>query len=162
MAYFIFKKDSANIEGTLFKIAANQSDLNNINFDKNSYTILEDSNENFNNIRLNNKYIVKYTDTNTIVYSDAIVWKQDRNRFKQIINQNRSLINAFLESNPNHPLFSKWNTHFNLLSGLNVDTIIPIDPTKQSTPPVEIYLTKSLEQYIEDTYGNALSTLQLP
>ena len=85
MAYFLFKKDSTNIEGTLFKIAANQSDLNNFNFDKSFYTILEDSDENFNAVRLKNKFIIKYTDNNTIVYSDTIVWKQDRNLFKQFI-----------------------------------------------------------------------------
>ena len=37
MSYFIFLKDLNNIEGTLYKIAENESDLNNLNINKNDF-----------------------------------------------------------------------------------------------------------------------------
>jgi len=48
MSYFIFLKNSDNIEGTIYKIAENQSDLNNINITQSDYKIIQDSQENFN------------------------------------------------------------------------------------------------------------------
>jgi hypothetical protein len=55
MSYFIFLKDRNNVEGTIYKIAENQFDLDNLNIIKNSYEIIEDSLSNFELVKYNNK-----------------------------------------------------------------------------------------------------------
>ena len=41
MSYFIFLKNLDNVSNSLYKIAENQSDLNNINIDQSQYKIIE-------------------------------------------------------------------------------------------------------------------------
>ena len=60
MAYFIFQKNSPNIEGTIHRVAENDLDLNNININKNDYKIIKDDNVNFDDIKSNKICIVKY------------------------------------------------------------------------------------------------------
>ena len=69
MAYFIFTKNSDNIEGTIYKIAENEFDLNNLNINKNDYKIIEDSQFNFTLIKYGNKVPIKY-ENSTIIYVD--------------------------------------------------------------------------------------------
>jgi len=64
------------------------------------------------------------------------------NFFKQQIKQ-------FLDNNPNHSLFTRWNDYYNQLNNLNLNNI---------TYPLNI----SLEQYLKDQGQNSLSPLQLP
>ena len=70
MSYFIFTKDSDNIEGTLYRIAENEYDLNNLNIDKSIYKIIEDSQSNFEAVKYGTKYALKYNN-NTITYEDT-------------------------------------------------------------------------------------------
>ena len=51
MVYFIFGKNLDNIEGTIYRIAENQSDLNNLNILQSDYKIIEDSQSNFNLVK---------------------------------------------------------------------------------------------------------------
>ena len=67
MAYFIFLKNCDNIQNTIYRIAENESDLNNLNIDLNNYKIIEDSQENFNAVKYSTKDIMKY-DNNVITY----------------------------------------------------------------------------------------------
>jgi hypothetical protein len=53
MSYFIFTNNTEDITNTIYRIAENQSDLNNLNIDKSIYKIIEDSQENFNAVKLN-------------------------------------------------------------------------------------------------------------
>ena len=41
MAYFIFGKNLNNVKGTLYRIAENQSDLNNLNINVADYLVKE-------------------------------------------------------------------------------------------------------------------------
>jgi hypothetical protein len=52
MAYFIFTKNSDNIEGSIYKIAENLNDFNCLNISQSDYKIIEDSESNFNLIKL--------------------------------------------------------------------------------------------------------------
>jgi hypothetical protein len=148
MSYFIFKKNSDGIDNTIYRIAENQSDLNAINIIESDYKIIEDSQENFNFVKLNNKFPFKYN-------NNAIVYINLTNAFgptelKAYIEDRKKSIKSFLDNNPpSHPLFNQWNDYYNQLNNLNLDSI---------TFP----LIKSLEQYFFDLGQPSLNILQLP
>jgi hypothetical protein len=164
MSYFIFTKNTENFEGSLFKIAENQFDLDNLNIDKNSYKIIEDSQFNFDLVKYNSKAILKYNN-NIITYVDCQIFFEDniiinskgeqivaytaKQFLKDYIERVKNTIKQFLNNNNNHVLFSKWNNYYNQLDSLNLDTI---------TYP----LNKSLEQYFKDQNKPSLNILQLP
>jgi len=150
MAYFIFLKNLDNINNTLYRIAENQSDLNNLNIDQNSYKIIEDSQINFDSVKYGQKYVEKYN--NDIIsyldisYEYSFINKDQLNEYIQNV---ISEIKQFLKNNLNHPLFSRWNDYCNQLQSLNLDSI---------TYP----LNKSLEQYFKDQNLPSLNPLQTP
>jgi len=150
MAYFIFLKNLDNINNTLYRIAENQSDLNNLNIDQNSYKIIEDSQINFDSVKYGQKSVEKYN--NDIIsyldisYEYSFINKDQLNEYIQNV---ISEIKQFLKNNLNHPLFSRWNDYCNQLQSLNLDSI---------TYP----LNKSLEQYFKDQNLPSLNPLQTP
>jgi hypothetical protein len=165
MSYFIFTKNTENVEGSLYKIAESQFDLDSLNIDKNSYTIIEDSQFNFNLVKYHNKKVLKYNN-NTITYADSQIVFEDhiiissktgeqivictaKIFLKDYIEKVKNQIKQFLNNNNNHVLFSKWNNYYNQLDSLNLDTI---------TYP----LNKSLEQYFNDLGQPSLNPLQIP
>jgi hypothetical protein len=147
MSYFIFSNNSDGVEGTLYRIAENESDLNNSHIDKTSYKIIEDSQENFEAVKYNLKNVVKYNDNN-IIYSD-VSNSHTKNDLINYVNSFKSSIQAFLKFNEKHSLFNLWNDYYNQLNSLNLDSI---------TYP----LNKSLEQYFKDLGQPSLHPLQLP
>jgi hypothetical protein len=165
MSYFIFTKDSDNVEGTLHKIAENQFELDNINIDKNSYKIIEDSQSNFDLVKYNNKSVSKYNN-NIITYIDCEIFFKDfiltdsktgeqtvgytaKQFLKDYIEKVKYQIKQFTDNNKNHVLFSKWDNYYNQLNSLNLNSI-------------EFPLNKSLEQYFKDQNLPSLNTLQIP
>jgi alpha-L-arabinofuranosidase len=150
MAYFLFNKNLDNVEGSLYKIAENQSDLNNLNIDKLNYKIIEDSQSNFDSVKYGTK-IIKGYNNNNINYADLsyefkFTKKQElQDYIEKVINQ----IKCFLDNNKNHLLFNNWNNYYNQLKSLDLDSI--------SYP-----LGKSLEQYFKDQNLLSLNPLQLP
>jgi len=148
MAYFIFKNNCDNLEGTLYKIAENQNDLNNLNIILSDYKIIEDSQSNFDAVKLCNQSIIKYNN-NIITYLDNIVIFDNSEILKQYINNFDIILKKFLNNNPNHPQFNKWNNYSNQLSSLNLGLI-------------NYPLNKSLEQYFEEQGQPSLNPLQLP
>jgi hypothetical protein len=148
MPYFIFNKDSYNVEGTIYRIAENQSDLNNINIIQSDYKIIQDSQENFNSVKLSNKYPLKYNNDNTITYKDSQE-NFTKQSLKNYIEMYKKNIKLFLDNNPNHPLFNQWNNYYNQLNNLDLESI---------TYP----LNKSLEQYFDDLGQTSLNPLQIP
>jgi len=157
MAYFIFSKNSDDIEGTLSKIAENKSDLDNYNITQSDYKIIEDSQENFNLVKLNLKIVSKYNG-NTIIYSDIdpdisdknnIIFFKDSILLKEYINGLKKLIKNFLDSNKNHSLYNKWNDYYSQLSNLDISTI-------------QFPMKKTLEQHFQDLNLPSLNTLQIP
>jgi len=148
MSYFIFSKDLDNIEGTLLKIAENQFDLDNLNLMKSDYKILEDSQENFINVKFGKKYPSKYNE-NVISFIETTTTFVDKNQLKLRIENNKITIKNYLNNNPNHSLFNLWNNYYTQLNNLNLDSIV-------------YPLNKSLEQYFNDLGQPSLNILQLP
>jgi hypothetical protein len=148
MSYFIFLKNLDNVEGTLYRVAENQSDLNNLNISQHCYKIIEDSQFNFNLIKYGNKIPLKYNN-NVITYAD--VENSDKNKIElSVYLENfKNIINNFLIYNQSHLLFNRWNNYYNQLNNLNLDSI---------TYP----LNKSLEQYFDDLGQPSYSILQIP
>ena len=148
MSYFIFLNNSDNLEGTLYRIAENQSDLNNLNIAQSVYRIIEDSQNNFDLIKYGNKYVVKYIN-NDIFFEDTSTIFNKKEELQGYVNTFKSQIKQFLDSNKNHPLFNNWQNYYNQLNNLNLNNI--------SYP-----LNMSLEQYFKDQNQTSLSPLQLP
>lgn len=148
MSYFIFTKDCDGLEGTIYRIAENLSDLNNLNITQSDFKIIEDSQSNFNSVKLRNKFSLKYNN-NIITYIDQTISFNDKNELQIYINNIKQQIKQFTDNNSNHPLLSRWNDYSNQLNNLNVDSI---------TYP----LNKSLEQYFNDLGQTSLNILQIP
>lgn len=146
MAYFIFTKNLDNVDGTIYRIAENQSDLNNLNIIQSNYTIIEDSQTNFDLVKLGNKCVVKYNN-GVITYIDQTI-SFNKNLLQDYVNGFKQEIKQFTNNNPNHPLFSLWNNYYTQLNNLNLDSI---------TYP----LNKSLEQYFIDMGQPSLNPLQV-
>ena len=148
MAYFIFLKNFENINGALYKIAENQSDLDNLNINKADYKIIEDSQENFNNVKYGIKSVEKYIN-DTITYLDTQELIENQENLKSLIDNIQTNIKSFLNSNQSHSQFNKWNNYYIQLKNLNLNNI--------SFP-----LNKSLEQYFYDLGQPSYNILQLP
>ena len=148
MAYFIFNKNSDNLTGDLYKIAENQSDLNYINIEKSLYKIIEDNSINFNSIKNGSKIVEKYNGE-VITYLDFISSFKNKQQLESYVSTYKNSIKLFLDNNPNHALFNRWNNYYNQLNNLNLDSI---------NYPLNI----SLEQYFNDFGQTSYNILQLP
>jgi hypothetical protein len=161
MSYFIFNINSENITNTLYKIAENQNDLNNLNIDLSKYKIIEDSQSNFEAVKYGTKIVINYNNE-TITYKDISpipitdilhkngnIAKSAKEQLNEIISSFKECITVFLKNNPTHPLFDRWNSYYTQLNNLNLDNI---------TYP----LNKSLEQYFKDLGQPSYNILQLP
>jgi len=148
MAYFIFHKNSENIQGTIYKIAENESDLNNLNIIQSDYKILEDSQVNFNNVKLNIKNADKYNN-NLITYVDVNVIFNNLKNIENYIRRFKISIEHFTSNNSNHVLYNRWNSYYNQLNNLDLNSIV-------------YPLNKSLEQYFNDLGQPSYNILQLP
>ncbi len=148
MAHFIFQKNSNNIEGTLFRIAENESDLNNLNINKNDYTIIEDNNVNFDNLKLNKINVVKYNN-NTVIFNELNIIFNNLEFLQIYVNNFKNQLKVFLENNLNHPSFTQWNSYHNQLNNLNYNNFV-------------FPFTLSLEQYFKNNNQPYYSILQIP
>lgn len=147
MSYFIFSPNLDNVDGTLYRIAENQNDLDNLNILEDNYKIIEDTQSNFDFIKYGNK-LAKYNN-NLIIYTDQTISFKNKEQLQQYVISFKNDIKQFTDNNPNHPLFSRWNDYNNQLSIIDFDSI---------TYP----LNKSLEQYFKDQTQTSLNPLQLP
>ena len=150
MAYFVFKKNLNGVEGTLYRIAENESDLNNLNIDLEPYKIIEDSQENFNAVKYGTKTALKYNE-NTITFEDKSVLFREQSYLYGYINNVKKEIKQYLDLNKNHILYNKWNDYYNQLDSFSNELFNVTFP-----------LNKSLEQYFKDQNKPSLSPLQIP
>jgi hypothetical protein len=147
MSYFVFLKNSDDIIGTIYKIAENQSDLNNLNISQSDYKIIQDSQENFNNVKFNIKIPLKYN--GNIITFDTLQNLFTKNQIEQEVNDFKIQIKQFTNNTPYHQLFSRWNNYYDQLNNLNLDNI-------------NYPLTMSLTQYFNDLGQPSYNILQLP
>jgi hypothetical protein len=119
MSYFIFPKNSDNLTGSIYRIAENQSDLNNLNINKLDYKIIEDSEVNFNNVKYGTKFVTQYSG-DIVSYEDNIYFYADivkdgnliitaKEILKTYVFATKRSIKQFLDNNSNHPLYSRWD-----------------------------------------------------
>ena len=148
MSYFIFLKNSEGIENTIYRIAENENDLNNLNIIQSSYEIIEDSQSNFNLVKLNDKFPKKYNN-NIITYIDQTVSFLGKQELQIYLDNFKNQIKQFTDNNINHPLFSRWNNYLNQLNNFNLDNI-------------NYPLNMSLEKYLEQVGQTSLNPLQIP
>ena len=148
MSYFIFQKNLDDVTGTLYRIAENNSDLNLLNINKDDYTLIEDSLDNFNAVKYGLKYAEKYNNNN-ITFVDAPNSFDNKECLLTHLRNVKYLIKNFLDNNKKHSQFNTWSNYLNQLNSLNLDTI---------TYP----LNKSLEQYFKDENKLSLNILQIP
>ena len=148
MSYFIFNKNLDNIDGSIYRIAENQSDFNYLNIIQSDYKIIEDSQSNFNLVKFADKYPSKYNN-NTITYVDQNYSYIKKEELQTYVDGFKIQIKQFLDNNLNHPLFSRWNNYYNQLNNLNFDNI-------------NYPLTMSLEKYFNNLGQTSLNPLQIP
>jgi len=144
MAYFIFSKNNNSI----YRIAENQSDLNNLNIIKSDYNIVEDSQSNFNSVKLNINQVIGINN-NTVSYQPQVFNFKNKDDLDSYIKSVKLLINMFLNNNKNHSLYNLWNSYYEQLTNLDLNSI--------SYP-----LNKSIEQYLDEQGQTSLHTLQIP
>jgi hypothetical protein len=148
MAYLIFNKNLNNVPGTLCRIAANDTDLNNLNIDLDTVKKITIDDSVFTQVQLSESCPESYSGE-TINYVEEVHSHLDQEQFQSVINDRISLTNDFLTNNENHPDYTKWNNFKTQLEALDIGSI---------TYPYD----KSLERHLSDNSLTILNTLQLP
>lgn len=148
MYFFIFLKNFDNKSGSLYRIAENQNDLNNLNIIQSDYKIIQVTEENFNAIKYQTKMADKYNN-DEIFYINQFTKFLNKEQLQNYIEVLSNKIQIFLDNNLNHPYYNQWNNYKNQLNNLNLNNI---------TYP----LNKSLEQHFNDLGQPSYSILQLP
>lgn len=148
MSFFVFIKNSDDVQGSIYRIAKNQSDLDNLNIIKSDYKIIEDLESTFNLVQLDNKHPLKYNN-NTITYIDVPHLFKDKKTLNTSLENKKNLIQNFINNNESHNLFQQWSNYLNQLNSLNLDNI-------------NYPLNTSIEQYFSDLGQPSFNILQLP
>jgi len=132
MAIFIFAKNSDNQEGSLYRIADNQSDYDlNKNWNDDMYDLVTVSESDFNSVKLKNKNVVS-KNGNTVTYDD-VVWKYTlASVLQNDINNSIADIENWLSVNSEKPMASGVTTYLNYLKGLDATNIVT-DPSSDAT-----------------------------
>jgi hypothetical protein len=147
MSYFVFN-NREDVSNTLYRIFENQINLNNANIIKTDYKIIEVSQENFDLVKYDKKYPLKFNQ-NVITYIDQNHFFLKKEVLVNYINNFKKHILQFTESNLNHPELDVWNNYYNQLNTLNLNDII-------------YPLNKSFTQYLKDSNLISLNILQIP
>lgn len=159
MAFFIFLNNSENKVNSLYKIAENEDDLNNLNIRKSDYKIIEVNQETFNDVKFLKKKIINY-DGNIVNLEDISISFKDiikdgqiivtaKTQINQYILNVKKQLNVFLESNKNHSFYNRLNNYLNQIDNLDTNNI-------------NFPLNNSLEQYFKDSGQELFNPLQIP
>jgi len=152
MAYYVFQKNSDNIEGTIYRVAENQSDYNKLNILPELYKVIEDTQTDFDSIKTELKFPIKYNgDIITFINIDPIPKIEDENFLKQYIFNFTSSIDHFLNSNSSHPLYQRLKDYLQQLNQL-----------KNISNTLTYPINKSVQQYFKDNSQPYFNPLQLP
>ena len=149
MAFYIFTKNSDDINGTIHKIAENKFELDNLILNQECYKIIEhDSSQDFIDVKNNIKFPSKYN--GNIIFFETIFFSWPNSEtLKKHIDNYKIFIQKFLTNNQNSIFYSVWNNYYNQLNSFDTNTL---------TYPFNM----SLEKYFSDTGQLSLSSLQLP
>mgnify|MGYP003125546242 CR=1 FL=1 len=144
MPKLIFSKNNDVTKGNLFRIAKDQSHLdNNADWNQEDYSIVEISQSDFDAVRLISKSVI-YDGTN-VTYEDMPQdqWDQDHASNKEhVVN----ILNKWLEENSSKPFASNVTSYRDYLVSLDASTI-----------PVR----EGFEQWINDQGQEVINPLEL-
>jgi hypothetical protein len=150
MSYFIFYKNTENQTGTYYKIAENETDLNILKINNDIYTTIQDTQINFNFVKLNIKDIVSYSG-NTIVYQDILNNYLTKDLLVKYVDNLKKFLKQFLDNNLSHSWYTKVNNYYNIISSPTILDDITTYP-----------FTKSFEQYLTEKNIEFIHPLQIP
>jgi hypothetical protein len=147
MPYFVYNKNSGN---QIYKIAENDTDLNELMGIGETYLKVPASETDFNSVKLNSRSILNYDNVSNKFVNNTWVFNQEslKEHIKNVCNQ----IQYFLNANPSHPKYQQFFNYSNYLKSLIVELIIKPNES----------LNMSLEQYIQNQGQPYYSTLQIP
>lgn len=148
MAYFIYNPQAAN---QIYKIAENDTDLNSLDLPQNQYTIINASQNDFDEVKLNNKYVLNYNGSSVQVENLTLTFT--REQLNEYIKNFITNINNYLVGHPQNIKKQQWLDYRNFLQTLNVYNII-VPPQKE--------LIGSLELYLKNNGNTYYNLLQLP
>lgn len=149
MSYFIFQKNMDSMDNSLYKIADNENDLNNLNIILNDYKIIQDSQNIYNDVRYNKIIAFKFKE-------DFIQYRNYYHNYKskedlEIVSTRRIKleVSTFLISNQNHVDFYKWKNYLDQVNNFDYKSI-------------NYPLTISIEEYFKINNKLSLNCLQIP
>jgi hypothetical protein len=161
MAYIILVKNIADNdnEARVYNIAEDKDALDYLNIIPSDYTIVEESEENFNAVKNGTKYPLTYNN-GIISYADVTPYFHNKENLQQHIENLKKQIKTFTENNLNKTktCWNMWNDYYNQLEELNVQLNDPEFLAEEDSFPME----KSLEQYFDELGKTSLNILQLP
>ena len=144
MAYLIFSK----VDSSLFKIAANDTDKNNLNIIDDQWTIKDATDSEFNSVR--NEEKIPELSGDTVTFTDLDTSYTNAVELQAWITNVIQLCDDFISAdNKNNPNYDAINTYNQYLKSFDTTSI---------TYPLNI----SWEQYCADNGTVYFNTLQLP
>ena len=157
VAYIILIKNTVDNKAYLYSIAKDKNDLDCLNIIKSDYTIIEESEKNFNDIKNGTKYPVTYNN-GVISYEDVTPYFHNKEALQNYIEKFKIKIKIFTDNDLNkiNLCFNMWNNYYNQLNDLSVEL------NKPEFNAIQFPLEKSLEQYFDDLGKTSLNPLQLP
>lgn len=155
MAYLLFNNNINSDVGSLAKIASTQEDINKFNLKISDYTVVEISSSDFDSVNLGQKLVNKYNGGN-VTFSNSNNL-QSKKTITDGINFIINTVKSFLDSNKNHPDYSKWNNYINQVKSFNIDSV-----TYTTEDEGLFYNNKSVEQILSDGGITVINTLQIP
>jgi hypothetical protein len=143
MAYLICKDNG------VYKIAANDSDKDNLNIPPNFYDIITISDSEFNNIRINNATVVVNGTSATVTENSEKLRFDDKEELDRYLETVKFVAKSFLDVNVGHPKYSEVADYLSYLNNLDTSAL--------SYP-----MLSSWEEYCNTNSITFLSTLQIP
>lgn len=167
MAIFVFHKNSDGQEGSLYRIADNQTNYDaNKNWGDGLYDTVTVSDSDFEAVKLGNKTVVSKTG-NSVTYRDMSVRYNFAVDLQEEINRRISDIEQWLKSNSSKPMASGVTTYLNYLKNLKATDIVT-DPSESATVDDDTAtwsdgtaLNSTLETYAQGQGQTVYSSLQL-
>ena len=152
MAIFIFSKNSNDVEGSLYRIASDQSVYDaNKNWSDDLYDLVTVEDINYNDVKLGRKSVIS-KNGNTVSYQEVNTLFDTPVSLSNYINATINIIDEWLSVNSSKPLASSVTTYKNFIQSIDVDSL----SITEETP-----LNSSLESYVEDQGIKAIHPLEL-
>lgn len=167
MAIFVFLKNSDDVENSIFRIAANQTVLDeNKNWDENIYDVLTVSDNDFNEVKLGNK-IIKSKNGSTVTYETPVYKYYLAKDIQAALDTKIAAFETYAKAHPSKPMTTSVNTWITYLKSLDPSTMVT-EPSADATFDNDTLswsngtpLTTSIEAYANSQGQTVVSVLEL-